>query len=171
MKAVRFCGPNVQGLPLEWPAEVREITIHADAPDGFVVFDDTELETHISNHRPAYEAWRALQDAAQLAIEAPARIRSEAERRIYALMGMPDVNESDDSFRRRMDKKQSNMNARSSEILLAIIQQAATDADLVELGAMRSFFEKVKAIRAFSNNLEAAWASGERPDMYAGWPH
>lgn len=58
--AVKFYGTNSAGLPQFWPHIVQPGT---NAPAGFVLLAQAQLDTIIATNRPAYLAWESNQTA------------------------------------------------------------------------------------------------------------
>lgn len=165
MKAVRFYGVNDQGIPAEWPVEMLEISAASDAPAGYTVMSDVDMAAHIAAYRGAYDGWRAVRAAEVEGVEAAGKIRAEAQRRIVALLGhTPDqIGE--------WAPKQINMTAKGARLARKEFLGTITAEEAALLVQLEGFFDRVEAIRAFSNTLEAQWAGGQRPDIYTGWPY
>lgn len=90
------------------------------------------------------------------AIDSVKAIKAEAQRRIYAICPA---------------WKQINLTARSAELLRIKIDAGRwSDSEIAEAAQIDSVWEKAKAIRAYSNTLEAAILSGQVRDIAMGWP-
>jgi hypothetical protein len=66
--------------------------------------------------------------------------------------------------------RQINILARSAELERKDRQEGLTEAEVAELAAFQGLWVKVKAIRVYSNQLEAAFLAGQTVDISTGWP-
>ena len=156
MIAVTYKGPNNDGAPEDFPVLCRE-NAEALLPGESALMT---LEDYRS-HKAAKDAeWQA-----PMPVDYVTDIRAEAQRRIVAMLGYT-VDQRD-----QWTAKQINMTAKGAQLARKEYLGTITPEESATLAALEGFFAKVEAIRTFSNDLEAAWAGGQRPDIYAGWPY
>lgn len=87
-------------------------------------------------------------------------IKAEAQRRIVALTGGGEY----------WREKQSNMTALGTRLARKESRGTITPEELTALNGLEAFFDKVNAIRAHSNTLEAAFIGGANINLATGWP-
>lgn len=57
-----FVANAPQGIPAEWPAEIREIGDNDPAPgDDWVIMTKDEYQTHLAEYKDDYNVWAATQ--------------------------------------------------------------------------------------------------------------
>ncbi len=126
---------------------------------------ESEYGDYINEHLPEYNSWKNGVKNPEVRDKTIKQIKTECQRRIVAPLGY-NISQTTEFLARQI-----NLNGRASEILLGIILGTATDADKIELQKMKSFFEKVKAARIFSNELEQKVLNGEEVDVTnTNWP-
>lgn len=64
--AVKLYGPNDQGLPETWPADVRELKEGDATPQGFLSMSDVEYEAYRTAKKPEYDSTRAPVELARV---------------------------------------------------------------------------------------------------------
>lgn len=85
-----------------------------------------------------------------------AEVKAEAQRRIYAIVPA---------------WKQANLTARTAELLRIRLDAGSwTAQETAEINAINAIWDKAKALRAYSDTLEASILAGGSPDIMASWP-
>lgn len=147
--------------------------IQSDGKGGFIVTEDTGQVSLVPND-PRNRTYQEVQilianGATVLPADGPSRIKAEAQRRIINLTTPPP---GDQTYWR---EKQANMIGQYSEIVRDAVVAGGfgnlPSGTLATKAALEGFWDKVKAVRAYSNQLEAAYAADPTTDIYAGWPY
>jgi hypothetical protein len=157
---------NPAQIPEGWPKTVRELGASAGPlAEGEALMDVESFAAYKAQKQALYDSWEASHSIAASFPESLEKVNSEALRRIVGLLGY--TPEQQTSWL----TKEVNMTARSAELLRKQIRDVISPEEIAELDAMESFFEKVKAIRAYSNQLSEQIQAGASPDIYTGWPY
>lgn len=156
MIAVTFYGPNTQGFPEGFPKSAR--------PDAEELLDGESALMSDLGYAQFKADWDGKFTAARPKDELLAEVRAAAQRRICGMLGYAPEDIAG------WAAKEINMVARGSELVRAEGLGTITNAEAAELAQLNGFFAKVKLVRAHSNELGAAIAAGETPDIEAGWP-
>lgn len=126
------------------------IPIHQAGRDGTITF---RAGATLEQQAHAAQIAAEMDDAVLLAVR---RIKSLAQARIYAFLPA---------------WKQANLTARAVELTPKVIAGTLTKGETAEFAAMQAAWARVKAIRAFSNGLEARVIAGETFDPAGeSWP-
>lgn len=126
---------------------------------------EATLESHKATHRAAYDQWRADDEWRQSAVPT---IKAEAQRRIFALTGYSAADPIPGIIR------QINLSAKSQYIMYRkmILNIEPTADELTFLAGAAIAFERVLALRTFSDLLEARVIAGEVFNIAAQpWPY
>lgn len=131
--------------------------------DGAKVFTETEYHNYLGECMPLYEEWRGSLKNPQNKIDKIKEIKVKAQDKIVTSMGMDPA----DSL--AWIVKQLNYIAKGAQLSRKESKGVITPQESGLLEQLEGFFQKVEAIRAHSNLLEAQANSGVYPDLNS-WP-
>lgn len=128
----------------------------------------TETTIHLNGRRYAVmpKAGETF-DQALARASAGDRIRAEAQRRIVLAVG------GDPADRANPPGwliRQTNLQAAFSELLTLERERALTAEEQAQKRALLALWGRIKAIRAYSNELEARASQDASVDIQLGWP-
>lgn len=158
---------NPEGYPGECVAKYRDLGASTDLPQGFHrVTTIAEFHAHVDTTRAALAAYQQLQE--WKTIIAPLKIKAEAQRRIFALTQYNAEDPIPGIIR------QLNMTTNAVRILARKVFDniEPTVGEAAQVSGGVTLVDKVNAVRAYSNTLEARAAGGEVFDISAQpWPY
>lgn len=157
---------NPDGAPGDCVAQYRDLGESTDLPQGFHrVTTIEQFHAHVDAHRAALVAHDALME--WKTVVAPAAIDAEAQRRIILITGgKPEAIGTIPSWVIR----QINLQAAHQELLTQAVTLSSEAQPVSD--ALVAMWAKVKAVRAYSNELKARAAGGETFDVLTQpWPY
>lgn len=161
MLAVTLHGANSRGIPPEWPESIRNINNAGEAGPGEIAMTDEDYRVYKELHLPAYLAWRASLNNIENKRQIIEKISQLTKQKI-----MEFINEGE-----YWELRNFYIVFRYIELLERRINgNTLTPGQQDEVAEFRAYWNKIKDIQKYGDQLIKDTKNGIIVDIESGWP-